>query len=130
MKFLTFSAIAMLGLSASGALAQSCPSPMNQSAVQSLVTNQYVCGSIGGDSWNELHQAGGVLQDYKKGPTDPVDPSAVVGNWTVNSDGTITYAYGSLSYTYQVQVNAGNQYSFCGTGGAPTLFVTINPAHC
>ncbi len=129
MKFLMFSAVAMLGLPVGDALAQSCTTPLSQSAVRTLVTGNYVCGSVGSDSWHELHQSTGVIRDYKKGPSDPIDPSKDVGTWTVNSTGTITYTYGTLSFTYQVAGTA-NPYSYCGIGGAPTLYVTIQSSLC
>ncbi len=71
MKFLMFSAVAMLGLPVGDALAQSCTTPLSQSAVRTLVTGNYVCGSVGSDSWHELHQSTGVIRDYKKRPERP-----------------------------------------------------------
>lgn len=83
-----------------------------------------VCGVPGAnytgspnDRWQEGHIAGGILNDYKRGPSDPVDPTQVVGNWVVESSGriaTITYNYtGGSSFTYNVYDHGDGTYSFC-----------------
>lgn len=64
----------------------------------------------------ELHQDGGALVDYKRGPTDKVDPSKQIGTWKVVSGrGTfVTHDYGGgRLYTYAVWKNPDNTYSFC-----------------
>ena len=87
-----------------------------------LLTNKMVCGSVGGEVWQELHSGGatGQLRDYKKGPSDPVDPStpvgSSVGSYTVNTDNTVTYSYpGQPPYKYEVCLASGGAgYLFCG----------------
>jgi hypothetical protein len=44
--------------------------------------------------------------DYKRGPNDPVDPSKVVGRYTINTTAnTVTYNYNDAGspYTYVVR---------------------------
>jgi hypothetical protein len=65
-----------------------------------------------------LHQPGGVLIDYKRGPADAVDPTKQVGNWSVTGrDGRsvfVTYDYGGGKiYTYAVWNNGDGTHSFC-----------------
>jgi hypothetical protein len=102
------------------------------------VANNYVCAQFGSDKWNELHQAAGMkglMIDFKLGPTDPIDPSKVVGSYVIstNSDirGEIVYTYSASSYGYQVYKRGIANVSFCGNlGGAPQLAVTIAVTHC
>lgn len=68
--------------------------------------------------WQELHQAGSALVDYKRGPTDKVDPSKPVGTWVVTgTDGrgvVVTHDYGGGKiYTYSVWDNKDGTHSFC-----------------
>jgi hypothetical protein len=80
----------------------------------------------------ELHQAGGALVDYKRGPGHPVDPSKQVGSWTVTAGRSVfvTHNYGGgAQYTYAVWHNDDGTHSFCSanpeikvrikTGGGP-----------
>lgn len=68
----------------------------------------------------ELHQSGGTLVDYKRGPGHLVDPSKAVGTWAVigtNSDTLVTYNYGGGNiYTYSVFRNSDGTHSFCSAG--------------
>lgn len=73
------------------------------------LTNQYVCATRGNEKWQEQHKSGGDLWDYKKGPTDPVDPSGKVGTWSRNAT-SVTYTY-DTSYTYRL-------YRVSGTCGS------------
>lgn len=46
---------------------------------------------------------GGPILDYKRGPSDAIDPSKVVGTYSINmGNNTVTYNYGDPSgpYTY------------------------------
>lgn len=92
-----------------------CTTPAIQvtgTALSSLVSGNTVCATQGADKWQEQHRSGGELWDYKKGPSDPVDPTKKVGTWTIGAD-TVTYAYtGGPSYTYSV-FDDGGTYSFC-----------------
>ena len=76
----------------------------------------------------ELHQAGGALVDYKRGPAHPVDPSMQVGSWTVTGTGGrsafVTHNYGGgAQYTYAVWNNNDGTHSFCSAN--PEIKVRI-----
>jgi hypothetical protein len=141
-----------LAFGAGQAMAQNCTSGtlLQSPEITTLVANRYACvGSFPTAQWNELHSGSNVL-DYKKGPTDPVDPSDTATNptgtfaVTGGDSGTITYTYGSSAYGYNIRANGTGTgtgtgtltysvgtYSFCGvSGGAPNLLVTIAAAHC
>lgn len=80
-------------------------------------------------TWQELHQAGGALIDYKRGPADTVDPSKQVGTWAVTGvDGRafVTFNYGTGGiYTYQVWNNGDGTHSFCSAN--PEIIGRIKP---
>lgn len=103
---------------------------LNQNQLPGALTNNTVCAKSGGDSWQEYHQSGGALIDYKKGQNDPIDPTKQVGTWSIVGTGSNTrvhYDYGSGGvYEYSVHLNGGI-YTLCGVGSAPTLDVTIMP---
>lgn len=68
--------------------------------------------------WQELHQQGGGLVDYKRGPGHKTDPSEHVGTWSLSGvDGRgvfVTHDYGGgKSYTYSVWRNGDGTHSFC-----------------
>lgn len=111
----------------SEALAGCISGQLNQSQLQITLSNNTVCAVRGSDSWQELHQSGGALIDYKLGPGHPVDPSEQVGSWSIAGTGanaTVVYNYGSGgTYTYKVYQNGGNNYSFCV--GATELLATV-----
>ena len=74
----------------------------------------------------ELHQAGGALVDYKRGPGHPVDPSKQVGSWTVTAGRStfVTHNYGGgVQYTYAVWNNNDGTHSFCSAN--PEIKVRI-----
>ena len=76
----------------------------------------------------ELHQSGGALIDFKRGPTHPTDPTARVGTWSVTGiDGRgvfTTYDYGGGKiYTYAVWRNVDGTHSFCSAN--PELKVRL-----
>lgn len=97
--------------------------------LRTLLSGKTVCFKPGGATdwtWQEYHTApsGGALVDYKRGSTDPVDPSRQVGTWSAGNDNNAAVAYsytGGNSYTFVVCALAGGQYSFQGTGGATTV---------
>jgi hypothetical protein len=66
-----------------------------------LLSDAYLCAVRGTDSWQEFHQAGGKLFDWKRGPGHPVDPTKEVGSWGT-AQGTVTHTYGSTSYVWRV----------------------------
>lgn len=118
----------MLALSLGGlasAQAQTCPCGggtllTTGAAVQTLLQGRMVCATFGSERWQEWHNGGaaGELQDYKRGPTDPVDPSEVVGSYLINDTvagggAGVRYTYGTNSYAYRV-CQSGATVSFCG----------------
>jgi hypothetical protein len=88
-----------------------------------------VCAAVGSEQWQEWHNGGpsGSVVDYKRGPSDPVDPAATVGSYSIASDATITYTYGSQSYKYAVCRN-GTATTFCGAafGGRDITGATVS----
>ena len=110
--------IAAMGL-AGQATAQTpatCPcdaSKIQRTDVATLVTGKTACATRGSERWQEFHQVGGSLIDYKLGPTSTTDPSEKVGTWVAgaasrtNSQQTVTYNYG-LGGTYAYAVCAAN----------------------
>jgi hypothetical protein len=100
---------------------------LNQSDIESLVGLGTACYPAGGPPWTnqEYHTssgASGTIIDYKKGPSDPRDPSKAVGTYTVNADSTITYNYtvgGTYTYSVWGKTNGkGATYDFC-VGSTP-----------
>jgi len=108
------------------AMAACSGTPVTQAQLTLILTNNTVCAIRGSERWQELHQIGGALIDFKLGPGHPVDPSETVGSWSIGGTATVAavvYNYGSSggTYTYQVHPNGGNSYSFCvGSTDLPT----------
>ena len=100
----------------------------NPNVVANAISAKTVCATIRNQNWQEYHNPGGTLIDYKRGPSHPVDPSKRVGTWGTSGNGDssqVTYNYGTGgSQSYKVHLNGGT-YTFCGVGGAPTLDVTL-----
>lgn len=130
---------------------------MTKQQIQATIGNRWACANLSAtEHWNEYHTGGasngsGSVLDYKKGPNDPVDPSATTANPTghyvvvlmtgaKNSVyGTITYNYGAGgSYTYTVSPDSGTtatnpgMYSFCTAGGGINIdaVVSTGPGTC
>jgi hypothetical protein len=105
---------AMLG---GEAIAACTGNSLNQTQLATALTGNTACAVRGNDRWQELHQSGGALIDYKRGPSDNVDPSKQVGTWSIVGTGTnarVSYNYGTGgTFTYQVFSNGGSSYSFC-----------------
>ncbi|MBN8441170.1 MAG: hypothetical protein J0M28_05620 [Thauera sp.] len=75
-----------------------------------------LCTARDGDSWQEFHEPGGRLIDYKMGPTHKVDPTKQVGTWTTRGN-NVVYTFGSSSSSYRVYENGGTSYCMSGTDG-------------
>ena len=98
--------------------------------IQTLLAGKYACVH---NQWNELH-SGGTLIDFKKGPSDPVNPSEQVGTYTITA-GTaasydrITYNYGTGgTFAYAIKPKPGTAagtYSFCNISTGATISVTV-----
>lgn len=149
MKRISWLVIALSAIGTQHAIAQNCTNVatagMTGTLIKNLVSNQYACvGRFPNAQWNELHNssaATGNVLDYKLGPTSPTDPSDTAthptGQYKITAPngsqlpGLITYTYGTYIYAYNVVDNLTHpQYSFCGTGSAPQLAVTISATHC
>jgi hypothetical protein len=84
---------------------------------------QTACYPATGPYRNQEFLTGGNIIDYKKGPTDKVDPTKTVGAYFNNENSlTMTYTYisGSTPYTYTIWgPTAANTYDFCLNGTTP-----------
>jgi hypothetical protein len=125
-----------LGTSQALAVPGVCTPGLSGNAIAALVLNKYVCdGVFPNVDWNEFHN-GSTITDYKKGPSDPKDPSTVVGSYTTTAssaaNGVITYTYtgGSSTYAYNVKQNSGTSYFFCPTGAGANLTLNVQASHC
>ena len=115
--------VVLAGLPAVSNAACTAPSVrVNTKALMStLLTGNTVCVPAATQPTmeaQELHQAGGVLIDFKRGPTHPTDPTSPVGKWSVTGvDGRgvfVTYDYGGGKiYTYAVWRNTDGTHSYC-----------------
>lgn len=126
--------IALGGLAAPGHAVAACTgNAMNQNQLNNTFPGNTVCAERGADRWQEFHQVGGALIDYKKGPSDPVDPTKQVGNWSVSGTGNnarMVYNYGSGgTYSYQVFSNGGT-YSFCNGNEVHNATVRSGQVSC
>ena len=132
-------AVAMIGFVSSQALGATVCGGSGSTAtaadITSLLTNRWACVT---GQWNELHQ-GGVVTDWKQGPTDPVDPSEQVATYTITAGtagnyDTITYNYGTGgTYSYAItpkgQTTTGT-YTFCNVSTGATIIVNVSASHC
>lgn len=106
----------VLLLAAAAVSAQSCPagtSRLNRQDIGSQIIGKTMCANSGGDRWQEYHDANGDLVDYKRGPSDRVDPSQKVGTWSYAGFGPNTL----LVHTYSP--SATYSWAVCGTPGIP-----------
>lgn len=99
---------------------------LSDADLQRALLGNTVCVGTG-QPWEaqEQHLAPNVLKDYKLG-TDPKDPTAEVGRWVVSgtqTEGIVTYTYGTLSYSYGVcrgnSQAARDNLTFCPAGPTP-----------
>ena len=102
----------------------------------------YACYKSGGVRQNNeyifAHGPNGAVWDYKKGPSNPTDPSGPVGTYTGgvttiggNSNvGTMTYTYGSTSYTYAICVTpSGTTYQFYNIAANTNLSIVVSTSN-
>jgi hypothetical protein len=81
----------------------------------------------------EQHRSGGQLWDYKMGPSDAIDPTVLVGDWSItgnDADTVVKYAYppGGTSSVYKVFDAGAGTYYFCsGTTIVATAKITSAP---
>lgn len=120
MKQLLIGGVILAAFFSGESMASCADSQVTGTALTSLINGNTVCASLpGGDKWQEQHRTNSELWDYKKGPSDPVDPTERVGTWSIGGRGSVTYMYtGGGSYTYQVHGSGsiGAPHSFCDGG--------------
>jgi len=140
------------GFGAAGAAEAQCPAGLTTAQLISTLSGKYACArrqagvtpapgcGNPNDTWNELHQGSqtGQIIDYKRGPTDPVDPSKPVGTYTINANDTVTYNYGGSCgpYTYTLrQIPSPNpespafQYCNIATNEMIPAIISTSPTH-
>ena len=103
-----------------------CGPQMTATQLQALLPNNTACiGTTPNATWSEWHNgtAAGSVVDWKKGPSDPVDPTRIVGTYQItgNTAGSVTYVYGSGHYAFTVTQGAGPVYTFCPSDGGRIL---------
>lgn len=95
-------------------------------AITTALQGKTACATApNGDSWQELHQAGGTLTEYARGPGHPRDPSHDVGTWR-RAGSLVEYNYtGGSSYSFELW-RAGSTYYFCTAAGGLAAQGTIS----
>jgi hypothetical protein len=107
---------------------------LNQSQVQTLLSGTTACYPTAAPYQNQEYLSGNTLWDFKKGPTDPVDPSTNIGTVSINSDGTVTYVYGGgPTYQYSIWGTATSgpgTYDFCSSASAGIVVRVVPGQGC
>ncbi|ATE60910.1 hypothetical protein CCZ27_14030 [Thauera sinica] len=106
--------IALGSLAASGQAMAACPG--KQPVKPELLEGHTLCTARGKDAWQEYHEPGGRLIDYKMGPNDKVDPTKQVGTWSARGE-RVVYTFGSSTSNYRVFENGGASYCMEGSDG-------------
>lgn len=136
MKYPFVTAAVLLASMSAGAMAACTPDTQVTGAdvLTAALQNNTLCSRRGTDRWQEYHQAGGAVIDYKRGPSDKVDPSKQVGTWSVSGAGArtkLTYNYGAgQSYNYTLHTNGRRGYSLCGGEGEILVTVRAGQVAC
>jgi len=95
-----------------------CDNPVSNATAE--LSNTTVCvGSSPNWEHQEEHYSNGDLWDYKKGPSDPIDPSEDLGSWEATGS-VVTYNYGSAPYIFTLHKSGSSTYEFCN-GTAPIV---------
>jgi hypothetical protein len=133
-------ALALAGLPAAAMAACGAPSVrLADPALTTLLQGNTVCVPVVTQptmTWQEFHQAGGTLIDYKRGPSDPVDPTKIVGTWAITGNSTrgwfVTYTYppSGGTYNYSVWDNGNGTHSFCSANPEIIGKVIIGQVAC
>jgi hypothetical protein len=109
MKRIFLLSVFFLAATIGNAAAGCTGSPIAGSNLSALLNGKLVCGRPAGgytgsanDRWQEEHITGttksGDLYDYKKGPSDKVDPRVKVGTWSTSGN-VVTYTYNRYTPT-------------------------------
>ncbi|MBP6726165.1 MAG: hypothetical protein KA132_02970 [Thauera sp.] len=119
------------GVGLAGQAAAVCSgTALDAAQLSAAFSGNTVCAQRAGDRWQEYHQVGGALIDWKMGPGHGVDPSKHVGTWSATNTG-MAYDYGSGGrYTYQVFDNSNANYSFCKDGAEMAVTVRSGQGAC
>jgi len=129
----------LLSMLSFSAAADDCTSGAGTAITQTDLEEQVVCGTsaTNSDTWQEHHgliSGGGVLTEFALG-TNPVDPTHVVGSWSISGN-TVTYTYsGGSSYSFDVYSTVSGAITFCedtgtGTVATATLISSATPVGC
>lgn len=116
--------IALLAMAAPGSAYASCTATggftqLTGTQITNLLVGSLACYPAVGPYQNQEALAGGNITDYKQGPSDTVDPTKIIGTYSVVTSpvDSITYSYsGGPSYTYTVwgtAVAGSGSYDFC-----------------
>jgi hypothetical protein len=131
LRFLFVGCLLAIGL-VGQSLAQSCPGGTDRVLIPgNVVRGNTLCAVRGSDKWQEYHQTGGTLIDYKRGPGHPVDPTEAVGTWsaTNGANATLTHAYtGGSSWVWAVCREGGptgTAFTFVSTTGGTITGATV-----
>ena len=95
-------------------------------------------GHAGTRENNESLVGGGNFQDYKKGGSDPKDPTKILGTYTIglgNYGGQIVYHYtggGAFAYLICTDASTAPEYYFIRvpSGQVLNVYVTPSPGTC
>jgi hypothetical protein len=127
---LIFAVIVVLaGMMAGNAHAVNCVASAGYTRINGLGTfmaGKTACKRNAGNTdweWQEYHDPSGDLIDWKKGPSDSVDPSTSVGNWFGGT--LVNYDYDAGAYSYRVWQRADNTYDFCNGSTLTLAAVTL-----
>jgi len=122
----------------------SCPSGTvafpsgGPNTLTAVLTGNTMCATRGADRWQEYHQSGGTLIDFKLGAGHPVDPTETVGTWTSsNPNSTVTHNYGAggvFTWLVSKPPSAAGPLTLVSTGAAGTVtgvtMIAGGPSKC
>lgn len=143
---------ALLALAGTAQAQNNCPCNGGQGTLLTAATNpslgatfagKMACAAVGNERWQAWHSGtatGGDLWDFKRGPSDPVDPSKKMGTYQIDgaprdakvrtgaAGDKVVYNYGpGASYSYAVCRVNGNVHALCGAalGGRDIVNVVV-----
>ena len=145
MKYFIFTSVLLLNSVMSGEAMADCATNQLTDAsnptLNDLLSGHTVCEAAGDaaatgpdQSWGvqEEHRSGGELWDYKRGPSSTIDPTKLIGAWSVSGTGAntvVNYSYlaGGGGGIYKVYNNGNASYDICN-GPARVATVTVVPS--
>lgn len=104
MKICILAGVLVAGVAASGV---ACTVPANAVDPAAVLNNNTACYPPTAPFQNQELHNGTTMVDYKKGPSDPRDPSVTVGSYSVASN-IITYTYGTTTFSYYLVPASGS----------------------